>query len=97
MYENSFFEYNRLRDGEVPMTTVIRNPSHHHSPAKQIPTRSGKESLETRLDRMLDKHIGKRVLDRDVTKDEIDAMWDSRSSTRIRFCRDRFGVKSLNP
>ena len=34
-----------------------------------------KDSLETRLDRMLDKHLGGRMLGRDMTKDEIDAMW----------------------
>ncbi len=34
-----------------------------------------KESLETRLDRMLEKHIGSRPLGNDMTKDEIDAMW----------------------
>ncbi len=34
-----------------------------------------KDSLETRLDRMLDKHLGCRILGRDMTKDEIDAMW----------------------
>ncbi len=34
-----------------------------------------KDSLETRLDRMLDKHFGGRILGRDMTKDEIDAMW----------------------
>ena len=34
-----------------------------------------KDSLETRLDRMLDKHLGGRILGRDMTKDEIDAMW----------------------
>ena len=33
------------------------------------------DSLETRLDRMLDKHLGGRMLGRDMTKDEIDAMW----------------------
>ena len=31
-----------------------------------------KDSLETR---MLDKHLGGRILGRDMTKDEIDAMW----------------------
>jgi len=36
---------------------------------------SVKESLETRLDRMLEKHLGNRPLGRDMTKDEIDAMW----------------------
>lgn len=34
-----------------------------------------KDSLETRIDRMLDKHLGGRMLGRDMTKDEIDAMW----------------------
>ncbi len=34
-----------------------------------------KDSLETRIDRMLDKHLGGRILGRDMTKDEIDAMW----------------------
>ena len=34
-----------------------------------------KDSLETRLDRMLYKHLGGRILGRDMTKDEIDAMW----------------------
>ncbi len=34
-----------------------------------------KDSLETRLDRMLDKHLGGRILGHDMTKDEIDAMW----------------------
>jgi len=57
------------------MTKSIPDPSHHHSPAKQIMAQSGKESLETRLHRTLDKHLGGRVLGRDMTKDEIDAMW----------------------
>jgi len=34
-----------------------------------------KESLESRLDRILEKHVGGRPLGRDMTKDEIDAMW----------------------
>ena len=34
-----------------------------------------RDSLETRLDRMLDKHLGGRILGSDMTKDEIDAMW----------------------
>ena len=34
-----------------------------------------KDSLETRLDRTLAKHLGGRMLGRDMTKDEIDAMW----------------------